>query len=328
MRILSLVALLALLAGPALATPEAGSGPEHATLRVLVWNVLRGGNRVTGGPEKALKVIRDADPDLVLLQESYDIEDDRPTLGRWLAGELSEAEPWSAHQHESPHLCVLTRLEIDTEFFHHPWHGVGARLTDDAGRSLVAYTIWLDYRSYITWDLRDDPGISDADLLKAESERSGRLPQAEALLEHLRDRGHLASDVPVLVGGDFNTPSHLDWTADTARVYKRRRDLPLPVSGAFADAGFTDAFRAVHPNPVQRPGITWSPMHRTSGDKAQGFERIDRLYVRNPGADGARALRAVRATVLPEVWEDESVPAEARVFPSDHGAVLIDLVWE
>ena len=65
-------------------------------------------------------------------------------------------------------------------------------------------------------------------------------------------------------------------------VCKRRRDLDLPVSVAMSEAGFIDGFRTVHPNPVQRPGITWSPMFRTSGGMAQGFERIDRLYTHEP----------------------------------------------
>lgn len=323
-----LIVLAVLSSQPTWAKEDAVQQPD--TLRVLVWNVLRGGNSVSNGPGKALAVIRAADPDVVLLQESYDIDGERPTLGRWLAAELSsgDGETWSAHQGESPHLCVLTRLDITSEFYHHPWHGVGARLTDQADRSFIAYTIWLDYRAYISRELRDAPDISDDDLLKAESERSGRLPQAEALLAHLREQSHLEADVPLLVGGDFNTPSHLDWTLDTARVYKRRRDLPLPVSLAFEKAGFTDAFRNVHPNPVQRPGITWSPMYRMSGGKEQGFERIDRLYLKNQASGDAPVLRPVSATVLPEVWEDDAVPAAERIFPSDHGAVLVDLVWD
>ena len=130
--------------------------------------------------------------------------------------------------------------------------------------------------------------------------------------------------VAVLVGGDFNTPSHLDWTLDTARVYKHRRELGLPVSLAFERDGFVDQFRAVYPNPVQHPGITWSPMYRTASDGDQGFERIDRLYLHEDGAD---QVRAVSASVLPEVWEDDAIPANKRVFPSDHGAVLIELEW-
>ena len=35
------------------------------------------------------------------------------------------------------------------------------------------------------------------------------------------------------------------------------------------------------------------------------FERIDRLYVRNP--EGGPALRPVAARVLPEIWEDDAI---------------------
>ncbi len=316
MPCLSLIVVTLVLA---LITPHAHA--EDDTLRVLVWNVLRGGNSVEDGPEKALSVIRDSDVDVVLLQESYDIEGPRPMLGAWLAEQLG----WNQHQGDSAHLCVLTRHEIAETFFHDAWHGVGARLRDERGRELIAYSIWLDYRAYITWDLRDNPTITDEDLLKAETERSSRLAQAEGLLAHVQATIDANTDTPVLVGGDFNTPSHLDWTLDTARVYKHRRDLPLPVSLAFEHAGFADQFRAVHPNPVQYPGITWSPMYRTAGNADQGFERIDRLYlhVRN-----ASRLSATHAAVLPQRWEDDAIPAAQREFPSDHGAVVIELQWQ
>jgi hypothetical protein len=64
-------------------TPDTHAQSNH--LRVMVWNVLHGANDVTDGAEKALKIIRDAKPDIVLLQESYDINDERPKLGAWLA---------------------------------------------------------------------------------------------------------------------------------------------------------------------------------------------------------------------------------------------------
>ena len=38
-------------------------------------------------------------------------------------------------------------------------------------------------------------------------------------------------------------------------------------------------------------------------------------------------LTPVAAAVLPEVWEDDSVPVKQRTFPSDHCGVLIDLQW-
>ena len=33
------------------------------------------------------------------------------------------------------------------------------------------------------------------------------------------------------------------------------------------------------------------------------------------------------AHVLPIVWEDENVPTVDLEFPSDHGALVIDLAW-
>ncbi|MED6307129.1 MAG: endonuclease/exonuclease/phosphatase family protein [Planctomycetota bacterium] len=301
----------------------AGHADEGDRLRVLVWNAWRGGNEVESGPEKVLAVIREAAPDLVLMQESYDIDGDRPTLGRWIAEELG----WHVHQAESPHLCVLTPMKIDATFFHDPWHGLGVRVTDEAKRSFVAWSIWLDYRAYITYELRDQPELTDAELLAAEDVRSTRVQEATALLAHLEEAGQLELDVPLLVGGDWNTPSHLDWTVDTTRVYRHRRALPLPVSTLMEQKGFIDTFRVVHPNPVQRPGLTWSPMFRVNSEgKPQGFERIDRLYVKNP-ADGAWTLAPLASHVLPVVWEPDSIPTEKRTFPSDHGAVVIDLAW-
>ncbi|MCH2140183.1 MAG: endonuclease/exonuclease/phosphatase family protein [Phycisphaerales bacterium] len=304
------------------------SSPPSDGLRVMVWNVLRGANNVEQGPEKTLQIIREAQPDIVLLQESYDIDGDRPRLGEWLAGELG----WHQHQAESKHLCVLTHLTIDETFFHHEWHGVGAKLTDKDGRSLLAWSIWIDWRAFITYALRDQPDISDEALLACESEGSGRLQQATNILSHLQEAGQLQADIPLLVGGDWNCPSHLDWTTDTARIFRHRRALPLPVSRGMQEANFADAYRVIHPHPVQQPGITWSPMDRSKGDDGtvaeQCFERIDRLYLKEPvNAQDGWSLVPVAAEVLPLIWEDASIPNAKREFPSDHGAVVIDLKW-
>jgi len=331
--VLGLFILLVVTAGCNVPTARSADAPvatpEDDTLRVLVWNVLRGGNRVVDGAEKALAVIRASDVDLVLMQESYDIDGDRPLLGAWLAEQLG----WNQWQANSPHLCILTRFDITERFTHEPWHAVGARLVDDQGRDFVAWSIWIDYRDYITGTLRDTPDITDGGLLESEFVRSSRLPEAQRIIARLKALGHLDLSVPLLVGGDWNTPSHLDWTLDTSRVYKRRRPIDLPVSLAMAEAGFIDTFRTVYPNPVQRPGITWSPMYRTSGGKDQGFERIDRLYIHEPDTpgddeDGAKArwrLEPVAGQVYPLVWEDEAIPVAERQFPSDHGAVLMEL---
>lgn len=289
-------------------------------LRIMVWNVQRGANNFDQGAEKTQAWITAAKPDIVLMQESYDIDGDRPTLGRWIA----EQEGWNAYQHTSPHLCIISLHPIEKTFFHADWHGVGAQIKTPKG-SLVAYSTWIDYRAYTPQALRDNPDISDEDLLAKETTESDRLTQTKAIVQHLKDQNHLTGDLPLLVGGDWNCPSHLDWTDDTAKANRFRRNLPLPVSLHMAENGFVDVFRTVHPNPVNRPGITWSPLYRGTLETPETSDRIDRLYLHK--AKSPKTLTPVGAFTLPLKWEDNNIEQKDRQFPSDHGAVIFDFKW-
>ncbi|MEM9379184.1 MAG: endonuclease/exonuclease/phosphatase family protein [Planctomycetota bacterium] len=306
--------------GQADAEQQGGPVPPDR-LRVLVWNVERGANPYDRGAEKALGVVRAVKPDVCLLQESYDIDGERPTLGAWMADELG----WTAWQGESPHLCVLTPLTVEARYEHAPWHGVGARLVDGRGRALDVYSIWIDWRAYLPYALAEDPTITDAALLACETEGSNRVAQARALLDHLAKSGRTAREVPLLVGGDWNCPSHLDWTPDTARAFRFKRPLALPVSRMVAEAGFVDVFRQVHPDPLRVPGFTWTPLERGSVEEPRPLDRIDRLY-RLPSRS-EWTLAPVAAHVLPRTHEPAELGREARAFPSDHGAVVLDLDW-
>ncbi len=287
--------------------------PER--VKVLGWNLLHAGNDVEGGPEKILALIRKTKADICLLQEAYDIDGGRPHAGAWLAGELG----WNYYQggKKKHHLCVLTHFPILQDYFYHSHYGLGARLDLGEGREVVAYSTWIDYRHTVDWGLKENPDISDEDLLKREATRQA---QTKDILGYLKEQGHLSAKYPVLVGGDWNCPSHLDWTEETeAAMPLSRRALPLPSSLEMEKAGFSDCFRAVYPDPVKVPGNTWSPMYEN-----RPRNRIDRLYVKNPAS--GFALVPVAATVIPEEgeYEDNSIPHEKRAFPSDHAAVLIE----
>jgi exonuclease III len=295
---------------------EVADRPEGA-VRFLVWNIQRGSKNFDKGPEKALDVVKAVDPDVALLQESYDIDGDRPQLGIWMADQLD----WHAHQATSPHLNVLSRWKPTETFFHADWHGLGARFEPTPGQSFVAYSIWIDYRAYVTYHLRDNPDATDEELLECETKNSSRFDQAKAILAHLREKGHDGEDEQVFVGGDWNCPSHLDWTKATAEAFPLRRALDLPVSKAVHKEGFTDTFRVVHPDPVKNPANTWSPLFRS-----EAMDRIDRLYTK--GSSGGKKLVPVQAFTLPWPYEDADIEQADRKFPSDHSAVVIDFVWK
>ena len=75
--------------------------------------------------------------------------------------------------------------------------------------------------------------------------------------------------------------------------------------------------------------MLFKPFEMKQQHAEQAFDRIDRLYLKNPAEarDGWR-LEPATARVLPERWEDAALPTRQRMFPSDHGAVLLELVWQ
>lgn len=296
------------------------SAPD--TLRVLVWNVWHGTNDVDQGPEKALQLIKDSKADICLLQESYDISGPRGKFGPWAAEQLG----WNALQGKSPHLCVMSPYKVKKTFFHAGWHGIGAELQDSKGRTLHAFSTWIDYRSYVSRYFQDNPKATDAELLACETEHSSRAAQATKIISYLERQSLTDLKTPLLVGGDWNCPSHLDWTKETSEAFLHRRDLSLPVSVAMQKAGFKDCYRIVYPDPVKERGDTWSPLFREKEGKKLPLDRIDRLYYKSNQSQPL--LKPVRAWVFPEELEDNAVPIRERSFPSDHAALLIEFEWK
>jgi hypothetical protein len=146
-----------------------------------------------------------------------------------------------------------------------------------------------------------------------QNEKDIRLPEAQALITGLKpliDKG-----IPLILTGDFNSPSPRDWTpAAVAARPSPAFPVTWPVAQAFETAGFTDSFRAVHPDPVKDPGQTW-----TAGRPApsippkETFDRIDFTWTAN--------LKPLAAQVMGEAGNPQNA-LSVTPWPSDHRAVL------
>jgi len=94
----------------------------------------------------------------------------------------------------------------------------------------------------------------------------------------------------VFLIGDFNAPSHLDWTEEEVGAREHVRfALDWPVSEAVERAGLRDSYREVHPDPVQDPGLTWPanrPIVKGYNPYRNGApaDRIDFIYAGGPAA--------------------------------------------
>ena len=66
-----------------------------------------------------------------------------------------------------------------------------------------------------------------------------------------------ATNIPLILGGDMNTPSHLDWAAST-QAQHQELVVPWYATKILEEIGLIDTYRSLHPNPVTHPGITWN----------------------------------------------------------------------
>lgn len=148
-------------------------------------------------------------------------------------------------------------------------------------------------------------------------ERRLRLPKIEPYLQVLPDLHERG--VPVFLTGDFNAPSHADWTE--AVVGTRpfvSYALDWPVSRAVAAAGFRDSYRDAHPDPVAHPGLTWWAKRPRIADYNPGAgdpqDRIDFLWYAGPAElTGSQIVGEAGAAGV-------SIPITP--WPSDHRAVV------
>ena len=119
--------------------------------------------------------------------------------------------------------------------------------------------------------------------------------------------------------GDFNEPSHLDWTDAAAKVGRHPIKVAYPTSTELAKAGFSDSYRKIYPDEMKNPGLTWSPKYKAD-DPRTHLDRIDFVYFRGQG---------VKVTDVKIVGENkENAGIVVTPYPSDHRAVVASLIFE
>jgi exonuclease III len=115
------------------------------------------------------------------------------------------------------------------------------------------------------------------------------------------------------VVGDFNEPSHLDWTEAAAKSGRHPMKVEFPTSLMMAQAGYIDAYRTVHPDEMAKPGFTWTPLKKAD-DPTIHHDRIDYVYFKGKG------LKVIDAKVIGESKENADIVVSP--YPSDHRAVV------
>lgn len=280
---------------------------KRRVLRLFNWNIWFGGREIDDGPAKQAAVLDAEEADIVFLQECVGHAAQR--IGRTVGMTVAQQDFDCAVLSSSP----IRVLETDTAAY------ATAALVQTRLGEVLAWSVHLapwDYGVYRSDELPEN----SAEVFAQQGEQR-RTAEAEKILA---ETGRLLEEVgqmPVIVAGDFNVPIGTDWDGS------HRPNVAWPATQRFLDAGYTDAFRSVHPDPASAPGLTWSQIEHLEKEPR---DRIDYIFVKGLQVDAADHLGG--AADEADTPQDsgfteyggaaDHIPAQrANAFPSDHLAV-------
>lgn len=271
---------------PAWAKPE--------QIRILTFNIFLDGHL---GLPQVINLIRSSGADIVGLQES---EKESAKI----------ADAIGFHYIQHGYTALLTRFKIESV----TPGGSGLILRTDKGQKLAFFNRHLFYKPYQPYQLLGIP-YQDGAFIKTEAEAIAESKRARGadVADALKDISSLEkATTPTILVGDFNEPSHLDWTEAAAKAGRHPVKVSWPSTKAFADIGFRDAYRELYPDEMKYPGFTWTPTTKPS-DARDHHDRIDFILYRGKG------IKLKSVDIIGENKENATILVSP--YPSDHRAV-------
>lgn len=236
------------------------------TISVMQLNIWHEGTMVKNGFEGIVDNIINTSPDMVTINEINNHEgvDFIPRLL-----EALENREYIYNGMSSNRIGIISKYPITEQHNIFPIeneHGsiLKARI-DVNGKTVVLYSGHLHYQHYScylprgyngsTWEKMDNP-ITDVDSILSQSRKSDRLKAINVFIDDSKqetEKGNI-----VIIGGDFNEPSHLDWTEETKDLWDHNGTIvEWDVSKKLYDNGYKDSYREFYPDVVNYPGFTF-----------------------------------------------------------------------
>ncbi len=294
------------------------------TLTVMAFNIWGGGANEGKPVDETVAAIKAAGADIVAVSETRQEGDpctaeSCPPTGPTVTAKIAEALGFHYYDQTAQNPAIWANAIISRYKIEKPVADDLGVSIDVNGRKVYVFCVNLDdapYQPYqiLNIEYGDAPFIKTADeaVRFAEETRGKAFDALIAGADAARDAA------AVFIAGDFNEPSHRDWTEATAKAGLQPLPVGWPGTSKLEAAGFVDTFRAIFPDPVAKPGMTWTPTTEPD-DPEDHHDRIDFVFARAPG------LKVLSAGIVGEKAPEADIVVTP--WPADHRAAVATVAF-
>ncbi len=316
----------------------------------MTFNIWQEGTSVPNGVNKIRDVIIETTPDIICFTEvrNYNNQDWTTTI----VNKLSVLGYTYYSSYIGGDVSILSKYPIINSSLVYDGQGSVAMFKIQlASQTIHVGCAHLDYTYYATylprgynggspnWNMINDgtgnpSPVLDANQILSYNLQSARDEQISAFLTAVSN-----ISTPVVLMGDFNEPSHLDWTTNSGQLFDHNNlTIPWQNTLTLQNNGFVDSYRKYFPNPVNNPGITWpSYAHQTGSTSwtplADERDRIDYIFYKGSNIStlyssliGPKESYANNQITTSNTYY-ENFMANNLLWPSDHKAVYSTLYF-
>lgn len=312
-------------------------------MKVLQLNTWGQGTAVEGGGDGLIEVTNQTDADFVLMCELWS---DKEFISSLINGLKARGKTYYADGQYTT-VGILSKYEpVASETFYpteEKSRPIVKAIFEIGEKRVAVYSAHLDHRNYecylprgysgATWEKIDAPVTDPAIVLEANrvALRDEAIANFIVEAQESTDNGTI-----IILGGDFNEPSHLDWQEDTKELYDHHGAvINWDCSMMLKEAGYIDTYREFYPSAVTHPGFTFPAGNKDVSlsklawaPEADERDRIDFIYyypTKGIQLKEAALVGPTQTVAYGKFVESDSKDAiitPSAVWPTDHKGTL------
>lgn len=264
---------------------------QKTTFTLLQLNLWIECTKVEHAPQYLVEQIAALQPDVATFCELYKGPEDNPVVPYLI--EQLKRQGITYYSARVDGRAVISKFPIEGSQRVNQW--LCKVLLNIHGNKVTVYPAHSEYRYYTCyyprgyndgstdWNKLPAP-VTDVSKMIEVCDKSDRVASMQAFIDDAtaeRQKGHL-----VIMAGDLNEPSCLDWQCNTKDLFGHRGCIvDWSASKLLLNSGYKDAYRVKHPDAAKFPGFTFpagnedvAPDKLSWALEADERERIDFVY--------------------------------------------------